>query len=110
VRLVILESPWKGGEPGQFLAYAQAAMRDALGRGESPYASHMLWAGTGTLNDQKPAQRHLGMTAGFAWIKQAEASVVYADFGISPGMQEGIDRAKAAGIPVEVRGVPGWST
>jgi hypothetical protein len=110
MRLVILESPWSGGEEGQHLAYAQAAMRDALGRGESPYASHLLWAGTGILDDDKPGQRMLGMQSGFAWLSKADASVVYADLGVSKGMQEGIAQAMARGIPVEFRGVPGWAS
>jgi hypothetical protein len=37
----------------------------------------------------------------------AEASVVYADLGITRGMQYGIDAAEEAGIPVEYRRIAG---
>src|SRR5258707_638045 len=39
MRLVILESPF-AGEVETNKVYAQAAVRDCLGRGESPIASH----------------------------------------------------------------------
>jgi hypothetical protein len=38
-----------------------------------------------------------------AWKTVADASVVYIDHGITPGMQYGIDAATAAGLPVEMR-------
>ena len=43
------------------------------------------------------------LDAGLAWRAVAEGSVVYADYGISKGMQYGIDAAKQAGRSVDIR-------
>lgn len=91
------------------LAYARAAMRDCLLRGEAPYASHLLYTQAGVLDDTVPEQRKLGMEAGFAYRDAVEASVVYTDRGTSKGMQQGIDDAHAKGRPVEYRTLPQWS-
>lgn len=48
-------------------------------------------------------ERNWGIAAGLAWSEVAEAHVVYVDRGISPGMQRGIDRARALGREVELR-------
>lgn len=99
-RLVILESPFSGDVDAN-RRYLDACLADSLRRGESPYASHKLL--TDTLDDTDPVQREQGMTAGFAWHKVAEASVVYTDRGISRGMRRGIEHARALGLPVEFR-------
>jgi hypothetical protein len=97
---VILESPYQG-DTDRNIAYACEAMRDALLRGEAPMLSHLLY--TRALSDSIPCERRLGIEAGLAWGRVAEATVVYEDFGVSPGMQQGIDRAIAEGRPVEYR-------
>ena len=107
MRLVILESPY-AGDVARNLAYARACMADCLARGEAPYASHLLYAQPGVLDDSKPDERALGMAAGFAWGERADATVVYTDLGTSAGMVAGIERAKAAGRAVEMRMLPGW--
>lgn len=76
-------------------------MRDSLKRGEAPFASHRLYPGI--LDDDVPAERRLGIEAGLAWGQCADATVVYEDLGISPGMALGIERARAEGRPVEHR-------
>lgn len=104
MRLVILESPFRGKdktEQAKNVEYARACMLDALRRGESPLASHLLWPGI--LDDAKPEEREAGIEAGLAWGRVAEATVVYKDYGVSPGMQAGIARAMAQGRPVEFR-------
>ena len=101
-RLVIVESPYAGDIEANE-AYARAAMRDCLLRGEAPYASHLLYTQPGVLQDTDKAERKLGMEAGFAWGEMAEATIVFGDLGISAGMAAGIDRASAAGRPVEYR-------
>jgi hypothetical protein len=106
MRLVILESPYAATTPeaiARNVAYARAAMRDCLMRGEAPYASHLLYTQPSVLRDEDRAERSLGMKAGFAWHEAAEASVAYIDFGISPGMKTGMDRASKLGKPVETR-------
>ena len=104
-RRVIIESPL-AGDVERNLGYARAAMRDCLDRGEAPYASRLLYPQV--YDDAKPEERAAGMEAGFSWGDAADATVVYADFGISPGMQRGIERAKAAGRPIEYRTLEGW--
>jgi len=107
-RLVILESPYAGPTAAAVeanLAYARRALRDSLDRGEAPIASHLLYPQV--LEDRDPDQRARGIAAGLAWLKVAEATVVYADRGITPGMQYGINQAHAAGLPVEYRYIEG---
>lgn len=107
MRLVLLESPF-AGDVERNLAYARAAMRDCLLRGEAPFASHLLYTQAGVLDDDVPGERALGIEAGLLWGAKAERTVVYADLGISRGMQLGIERARAEGRPVEVRSLEGW--
>lgn len=106
MRLVIIESPY-AGDVETNVAYARKAMADCLRRGEAPYASHLLYTQPGVLDDTIKEQRQLGMEAGFAWGKVAEATVVYTDLGITPGMKGGITRATKAGRPVEYRSLMG---
>lgn len=104
MRLVILESPFRGSTPEETaanVAYARTAMMDSLRRGESPLASHLLWPGI--LDDAKPEERTLGIAEGLQWGRVAEATVVYLDRGVSSGMLQGISRADAEGRPVERR-------
>lgn len=106
MRRVILESPYGSPDPTiveRNVEYARRCVRDSTLRGEAPLASHLLFTQPGIFDDNKPDERHLGMEAGLAWVEVADATVAYVDFGISRGMQIGIDRAKAAGKPVEYR-------
>jgi hypothetical protein len=102
MRLVVLESPFAGDFEAN-MTYARRCMADCLQRGEAPYASHLLFTQPGILDDTIPAERKLGMQAGFLWGDKADATVVYTDNGISGGMKEGMERAKQAGRPVEIR-------
>lgn len=83
--------------------FARACMKDALSKGETPYASHLLFAQEGLINDDIPEERALGIHAGLIWGKFATRSVVYTDLGISGGMQKGIDRAAKEGREIEYR-------
>lgn len=102
--LVILESPYRGGE-GQWtcdmFSYGLRCLDDSLRRNEAPIASHLLY--TLILNDADDDDRALGMEAGWAWYDKAEVCAVYIDNGISEGMQAGIDKAVEQGVPVEYR-------
>lgn len=102
MRRVIVESPY-AGDVARNLAYARQCMHDCLIRGEAPYASHLLYTQEGVLDDTVPEERKLGMQAGFSWREVADAVVVYTDYGISGGMQKGIDGARAEGKPIEYR-------
>jgi hypothetical protein len=104
MRLVIMESPYRGDTPEQTvenLFYARCCLKDCLDRGEAPIASHLLY--TQVLNDTDPKQRQHGIEAGLAWMRRADASVIYTDRGISEGMRKGIEAARFAGIPTELR-------
>jgi hypothetical protein len=97
---VIVESPFKGG--GElYKRYLQRCLADCVSRGESPYASHRMLPGV--LDDSVPAQRQLGMRLGFAWRKAAELTAVYSDYGVSSGMQEGVDDARVIGQALDYR-------
>jgi hypothetical protein len=130
-KLVIIESPLGRRVDGtpctpQELAenavYARACMADSLRRGdEAPYGSHLLYPQV--LDDATPAERRLGMEAGFAWgeaaaivdnkretVEPRAFVAVYVDRGITPGMVEGIERHKKNGLlVVERRLGGGWA-
>lgn len=101
IRRVILESPYAGDlERNQ--RYLQACLRHSLLCGESPVASHRLF--TEALNDLVAEERILGISAGNAWREVADATVVYTDLGISPGMKDGIvDAERLSGHKIEYR-------
>ena len=106
--LVIIESPYTGNVERN-LKYLRACMRDCLLRGESPFASHGLYTQEGVLDDDDEEERMLGIRAGFAWKTVADRTVVYTDFGVTDGMQMGIEAAQHQGHSVEYRTLPaGW--
>ncbi len=114
MRRVILESPYGSDDPAiveRNVKYARACMHDCLVvHGEAPYASHLLYTQPDVLNDRQPDDRLLGIEAGLAWGHMAEATVVYGDLGVSPGMHKGINRAEEEGRPVEWRELGGeWA-
>lgn len=98
---VIIESPYAGSNDDvvqRNIKYARRAMNDSLKRGEAPFLSHLLY--TQVLDDTDPVQRFIGIEAGLSWGEAAEATVVYCDFGISRGMELGIQDAENKGRPV----------
>lgn len=99
MKLVILESPYAGDVQRNTL-YARRALKDSLMRGEAPIASHLLYPQV--LDDLIPSERQLGIDAGLAWRKVAEATVVYQDYGISPGMEYGIKLAREREFPSNI--------
>lgn len=108
-RRVVIESPY-AGKVETNLRYLRAAMADCLRRGEAPFASHGLYTQPGMLDDDKPDERKLGIEAGFAWRSVADATIVYADLGITPGMAAGIEHAERDGRTVEYRRLGGeWA-
>jgi hypothetical protein len=102
VRRVIVESPY-AGDVERNLRYLRACLADCLRRGEAPFASHGLYTQDGVLDDTDPAQRKLGMTAGFSWVHVADVTAVYIDLGITPGMKRGIEVAEHLGKPIDYR-------
>ena len=104
MRRVILESPY-AGDVSANETYARRCVADSLRRGEAPLASHLLYTQPGILDDTVPEERTLGIDAGLVWGPHAEATVVYTDRGISPGMRYGIERARDDGRQVEYRSI-----
>lgn len=103
---VVIESRFSGKTIEELVRnkkYALACMRDSMLRGEAPYASHVIYAHPHFLDDFEASERAVGMHAGFIWGDLAVKTVVYADLGISSGMEMGILRAKELGREVEYR-------
>lgn len=106
MRRVIVESPYaaataEGREKN--VAYLRRCLRDCLMRGEAPFASYAIYTQEGVLDDAVPEQRALGIEAGLVWGRQAEATVVYLDLGVSEGMHKGMRRAMFEGRTIEQR-------
>lgn len=108
--LVVLESPCAANATSTWeenQAYLAEALRDSIGHGEAPIASHGLFAFSNIFDDATHERRQRCMYAGWAWIKCAARVVVYADLGITPGMEAGITYARSIGIPVIYRRLRG---
>lgn len=94
----VIESPFSAPDIDGIVRnvqYAMLAVRDSLGRDEAPYASHLFY--TQMLDDNNADERKLGIDAGLTICHHAEQTAVYVDYGISRGMQYGIETAKSAG-------------
>ena len=102
MKRVILESPYAGFVERN-IKYARECLKDSLKRGESPIASHLLYTQEGILDDNLERERQWGVNAGLIWKEVADLHVFYIDFGISAGMQYGIDYATKNNIQVEYR-------
>ena len=105
--ITIIESPFGKNTDGsrvdaktlkRNIAYLRAALEDSLMRGEAPFASHGLYPQV--FDDADAEQRRMGMEAGWEYIRVADQIVVYHDYGITPGMMGGIERANENGVPV----------
>jgi len=104
MRRVIIESPYAGDVDAN-VEYARACLRDSLSRGEAPIALHLLYTQPGVLSDDVPEERRLGIDAGLAWRGVADATVVYIDRGISPGMKYRIALTARDGKQIEYRSI-----
>lgn len=104
MKRVLVESPY-AGDVARNERYARACMKDCLSRGEAPFASHLLYTQIGVLDDTVIEERELGIKAGLLWGEAADTTVVYTDYGITPGMDLGIERAVEQGRPVEYRSI-----
>jgi hypothetical protein len=102
---VVLESPFSGNVERN-VEYAKLCLKDMLSRSEAPIASHLLMTQPGILDDTKPEERSLGMEAGFSWLPVAHLVAVYDDFGVSKGMEIGIQKAMEAEVGVHYRKLP----
>ena len=107
------ESPY-AGDVERNLSCLRACMADCLRRGEAPFASHALYTQPGVLDDADPAQRDLGMAAGFAWREMAEATVVLhrprsvASRGMIAGLKHAQKLSANGEHAIEYRELEGW--
>lgn len=102
MKLILVESPL-AGDTELNVRYARMCLHHALKNGEAPFASHLLYAQPGILDDTIPEERQLGITAGLLWGTKADLTAVYLDLGVSSGMQLGIEAAVAKGRRFEFR-------
>lgn len=100
MKLVVIESPF-AGDVDRNVAYARAAIRDCLRRGEAGYASHLFYPQV--LDDANPNERALGIKAGFCWGERAELRTFYVDCGLSAGMRLGMREAIRLKQRTEIR-------
>lgn len=108
MRRVVVESPY-AGEVERNVAYARAAVKDCLARGEAPIASHLLFTQPGILDDDIPEERAAGIAAGLEWAGFADVAAFYVNRGWSTGMLNARDHFLEVGIPIEVRKVESWA-
>ena len=105
MKLVIIESPYAGDIEGN-TAYARAAVRDSLQRGEAPIASHLLYPQPGILREDVTSERAWGIAAGLAWRHVSDLTAFYTDRGWSSGMKAALEAAQAEGRAYEFRSTP----
>lgn len=103
----MIESPYAGNVERN-VAYARAAMRDSLLRGEQPFASHLIYTQPGVLNDNFLHERKLGIESGFAWGERADLIAFYTDLGWSDGMMAARQHYGALGRLMDFRSF-GWA-
>jgi hypothetical protein len=115
VLIVCIESPFKPSDADiskyagryspaellrQNLVYARLALDSALKRGETPFASHLLYT---QVWSEKPELREAGIKAGIEMHKRADVIALYVDLGVSSGMRAASDHAGLIGCSQERR-------
>ena len=93
---VIIESPY-AGDVAKNVLYARRCVRDSIKHDEYPFASHLLYTQAGILDDTIPAERERGIALCEMWSLRADVTVLYLDYGMSPGMAQAIKVAKVNG-------------
>ena len=98
--IVIVESPY-AGDTDRNHAYCVRACADCFRRGETPFASHLIYPHV--LDELNPEERERGIAAGYEFWPIAEKIVFYTDLGMSSGMQRAMNRAQELGLKIEGR-------
>lgn len=98
-RRVYIASPYSG-DVARNVAYAKAAMLDAIKRFESPIVPHLLYPEV--LDDTDPKQRVIGLELAMAWIEPRTIRylVAYEDYGVSQGMSRELHHAQSVGVDI----------
>lgn len=108
VETVIIESPLKGvtgltWEYERNRLYARRCARACLLEGLAPFASHLLYAQEGILDDLIPEERAIGIKAGLAWARLASKRIFFVDYGWSSGMLKAKEFYSGGGLSFEER-------
>jgi len=98
---VIVESPFAGNFAN--VKYTRECVRDCIDRGDSPFASHLLFTQKGVLDDTVPDERRRGIAAANGWLEVADYVAVYMDLGVTRGMLIGIAKAIRLNKPIHLR-------
>lgn len=106
-RCVCIETPLRG-DYERNVRYADACMLDSLDRGEAPFLGHLLYPRV--LNDADPVQRAQGIEGHCAWLRRADAVIIYSDLGVTDGMRLALELAQQLDIPFEYRTLPGFGS
>jgi hypothetical protein len=94
--MIFVASPYGGKEEN--LEKARKYCRFVWDRGYTPYAPHLFFPQF--LYEDVPEERFLGIEAGLGVMLMCNAVWVFADDGISNGMDKEIDFALKNGIPI----------
>jgi hypothetical protein len=103
---IIVETPYRSIDPSEQqenIIYARKCMKDSIRRGESPFASHLLYTQDGVLDDAIKDDRARGIEMNFNWLLKADLVAVYIDRGVSTGMIKAMQVALMHHIPIEIR-------
>lgn len=104
ITVVCLESPYRSSDVysrEQHRDYYFLCLEDCAKRDEAAFSGHFHF--TEILDDEDPRERAHGFAMHFALMQKCDKVVVYSDFGVSPGMKEGMAEAKKLGKPIEWR-------
>lgn len=99
-RRIYVASPFAGDTEKNTEA-AIGYCRRVIDEGYMPVASHILYAASGMLKDDDPAERDLGLMFGLALLRLCDEVWVFGD--PSPGMKQEIEEAKRLHKPVKYK-------
>jgi hypothetical protein len=106
MRRAYLISPFSG-DTTRNIAYALKAMHYLFAIGYSPYASHILFAASGCLDDSDAKDREFGMAAGYAFLSTCEVAFAFMDLGVSRGMRSDLDAARRLSVKIDYVSITG---
>lgn len=101
MRTVYICSPYRAKDSAELdrhIDYAQQLTRQALEAGLAPITPHLYM--TQCLNEDKPQERAIGMTAGLELMKSCAFVIAGVKYGISEDMKREMETAAALHIPV----------
>lgn len=93
--LIYICSPYRG-DVMRNKEYARYLTRVALVNGFAPVTVHLYL--TEVTDDNNPAERRMGMTAGLEILRQCEYILIGDRYGITSGMKEEIWETEKSGI------------